>query len=410
MTRKEKEQEQKNKIVNRIIEIVLIIIIILLLLHNCELIKKNGKGNKQTGKVNIIDITCDSNKCQKPDDIIVDCLKDDGNGRCLVPNFVGKTKKDVLRWLSSISNTIDIEIITVEDPNYKDGTVLEQSVSGVSVKDLINGKTKLVIKIVNNGSYVDCQKNSQDSKCFVPNFVGKKKDDVVNWADGIANNIKIRYVYIDSNKKAGTIVSQSVKSGTSVKDLLDKGETIIIYISNGGKKTPSSTTPSGNQGGSSEDTPGGDTPDEPSYDDDFYVSDNKIAKWHNESDLNIFEDSMSKVAGKIAPESTNTYKFIVNNGTQYTLKYKISFTETNQDNMNMKFKLKKGDTYLIDHFVSYDQLNIDNMILNTQSSDTYYLEWKWVGDNDSNDTSIGRKATTSSVKYSLKIDVEAESV
>lgn len=403
-----KNKEEQNKIVDRVIEIVLIIIIILLLLHNCELIKKRDNSQKNDGKVNIIDITCNSNKCQKPENVMVDCLEDEGDGRCLVPNFVGKTKKDVLRWLSSISNTLEVEIKTVENAEYKDGTVLEQSVSNTKVKDLINGKVRLVITIVNNGSLVDCQKNSKNSKCSLPNFVGKTKNDVVDWADGITNNVKIKYVYVDSNKKAGTIVSQSVKSGTSVKDILDNDETVIIYISNGGKKTPSD-----NQGGNTnpdEPTPDDPTPDEPTYDDDFYVSDNKIAKWQDETNLNIFEDSIYKVPGKIAPESTNTYKFIVNNGTSYTLKYKISFSETNRDNINIKYKLKKGNTYIVDHFVSFEELGIDNMILNTESSDTYYLEWKWIGDNDSNDTQIGRKARTTNVSYGLKINVEAESI
>ena len=388
-------KSNKNNIIDRIIQIVLIIIIILLLLQNCSLIKK--KANKENNKANIIDIT--NNKCKQPvDGVSIDCLENDKDGKCLVPNFVGQTKKEFLKWLSSISNTIEIEIKIVEDSNYKDGTIISQSVSGISVKELINNKKKLVITIVNNGSLVDCSKNSKNSKCTLPNFVGKKVDDVENWINEIANNIKTKYIYIDSNKPAGTIVSQSVKAGTSLKDILDKGETIIIYISKGSKTTPDTPTP--------EPTP------EP-LDDDFYVeSENSKIRWQDQTTLNLFEDSqsISKVKGKIAPESAGTYKFILNNGTSYKLKYKILFTETNIDNMNMKFKLKKGDTYIVDHYVSYDQLNIDDITINTQSSDTYYLEWKWVGDNDTNDTQIGNKTKSSSVTYNLKINIEAESV
>ena len=78
--------------------------------------------------------------------------------------------------------------------------------------------------------------------------------------------------------------------------------------------------------------------------------------------------------------------------------------------MNMKYKLKKGDTYLIDHYVPYNQLNINDMLLNSNSSDTYYLEWKWDGENDDNDTQIGKNAKSSNITYNLKISVEAESV
>ena len=76
----------------------------------------------------------------------------------------------------------------------------------------------------------------------------------------------------------------------------------------------------------------------------------------------------------------------------------------------MKFKLKKNDTYLVDHYVSYNSLDLDNMLLNSKTSDTYYLEWKWIGDDDNTDTSIGKSAKDNNIEYSLKIKVEAESV
>ena len=416
MSKKEKNNEKNdNNTKDRIIQIILIIIIILLLLRNCSLVKK--KGNGESDKVNIIDINSNGNKCID-DSILIDCLQDEKNSKCLVPDFIGKNKKDVLKWLNLISNTIEIEIKTIEDPNYKDGTVIEQSIIGTSVKDLLSGKTKLVITIVNNGSLADCEKNSKNSKCTLPDFIGQKRSDVENWLDGIANNVKIKYVYVDSSKNAGTIIKQSVKGGTSIKDILDKDETVIIYISKGDKKNPT-TNPYTNGGNSENKKPtGGDTPEpepepepDPELDDDFYVSDNEIVRWNDEKNLKIFEDStkISKVNGKIAPESTGTYKFIINNETRYNLKYSISFTENNQHNMNMKFKLKKGNTYLIDHYVSYDELNIDNMTVSSRNSETYYLEWKWVGDNDGNDTSIGKNAKSNNIKYNLKINVEAES-
>ena len=147
-------------------------------------------------------------------------------------------------------------------------------------------------------------------------------------------------------------------------------------------------------------------------DDDFYVSDREKIKWEEETSLNIFEDSqnISKVRGKIAPESTGVYKFKVNNGTSNKLNCKITFSEVNSNNINMKFKLKKGDIYLVDHYVSYDELDLFNIILNSHSSDTYSLEWKWVGDNDESDTQIGMNARNRDITYNLKIYIEVESV
>ena len=221
------------------------------------------------------------------------------------------------------------------------------------------------------------------------------------------SHINIKYIYVDSVNQAGTITNQSIKSGTSVKKIIDNNQTLLIYISKGKQVSPD------NPDTSTLDPDPTPTPKpEPEIDDDFYVSDNEKVKWQDETSLNIFEDSsnISKVKSKIAPESTGSYKFMVNNGTKYNLKYKILFDEENLNNINMKYKLKKGDTYVIDHYVSYDQLIIDNILLNTKNSDTYYLEWKWVGDNDSNDTQIGRNANSSNITYSIKITVEAESV
>ena len=411
MTKKDKDNKK-----DKIIKIVLIIIIVLLLIRNCSLNRE-----KNNNKMNIIDINCSSNKCQQLNDNPVNCLLDNNNSKCTIPNFVGKTKKDVLKWLSSISNTVDIEIVTVENSEYKDGYVLEQSISNVSVKELLNNKTKLVITIVNNGSLIDCQKDSKNSKCVLQNFTGKTKNDVEDWLDSFSNNIKVKYAYVNSNNKAGTIINQSVKSGTFIKSILDKDETIIIYIStgdtavysdsitnNGNNNTNNNSNTNNNtdNGSSSEETP------EDVLDDDFYVSDREKIKWEEETSLNIFEDSqnISKVRGKIAPESTGVYKFKVNNGTSNKLNYKISFSEVNSNNINMKFKLKKGDIYLVDHYVSYDELDLFNIILNSRSSDTYSLEWKWVGDNDENDTQIGMNAKNRDITYDLKIYIEVESV
>ena len=107
----------------------------------------------------------------------------------------------------------------------------------------------------------------------------------------------------------------------------------------------------------------------------------------------------------IAPESSNTYQFVVKNGTEYNLKYNISFNESNQYNINMKYKLKKNDTYIIDHYVSASELNVSEMLLDSKKNDTYYLEWKWISSD--NDTAIGK---TRDAKYSLKIDIKAESI
>ena len=149
------------------------------------------------------------------------------------------------------------------------------------------------------------------------------------------------------------------------------------------------------------------TTEEPSEEpepDDLFVKDNEII-WHGTAPAKIFTNSMYEFKEIIAPESSNTYQFVVKNGTEYNLKYNISFNESNQYNINMKYKLKKNDTYIIDHYVSASELNVSEMLLDSKKNDTYYLEWKWISSD--NDTAIGK---TRDAKYSLKIDIKAESI
>ena len=128
-------------------------------------------------------------------------------------------------------------------------------------------------------------------------------------------------------------------------------------------------------------------------------------QWNGATDLKIFSNSIYAIPDIIAPESSNTYQFIVRNSTKYKIKYNINFVENNPYHINMKYKLKKNDTYVIDHYVSASELKAANYLLNSNQNDTYYLEWKWIS--SSNDTEIGH---TPNANYRLSIEVKAESI
>ena len=74
--------------------------------------------------------------------------------------------------------------------------------------------------------------------------------------------------------------------------------------------------------------------------------------------------------------------------------------------MNLKYKLKKNDTYVVSEYSYYNQLNLNEQLLNSKKNDTFYLEWKWVSENDNVDTAAGKAVAN----YKLHINVEAESV
>ena len=145
------------------------------------------------------------------------------------------------------------------------------------------------------------------------------------------------------------------------------------------------------------------TDDTTEPDGEVFVKDKKLI-WNDSSDLKIFTNSVYNLENKIAPESSNTYQFVIKNSTTYNVKYNISFSEFNPYNINMKYKLKKNNTYIVDHYVSYNQLNISDQLLSAKNNDTFYLDWKWISSDHDN------AAGENKANYSLKIEVNAESV
>jgi len=127
--------------------------------------------------------------------------------------------------------------------------------------------------------------------------------------------------------------------------------------------------------------------------------------WEENTDIKLFEDSANVVKGKIAPESSGTYQFVIKNSTSFNVKYNIEFDETNSYNINMKYKLKKNNDYVVSDWVTYSTLKQEAIRLNSKSSDTYYLEWKWF--EGSNDNSNGSNPSS---KYGLSINISAVQV
>lgn len=124
--------------------------------------------------------------------------------------------------------------------------------------------------------------------------------------------------------------------------------------------------------------------------------------WKDQENINIFGDSAYVVKGKIAPESTGVYQFVVKNSSNYNIKYDIKFSEDNNYHIYMKYKLKKNNNYVVKDWVDFSKLKQTNNILNSSSSDIYYLEWKWF--ESSNDSSIGENISSN---YGLTINVKA---
>ena len=330
----------------------------------------------------------------------VDCLKDENNSRCVVPNLTGYTQKEIQEWLDSIANAGSI-VLDYENSysDAKSGTVLSQSANpGTSIKDLIDSGTPLTITFATNNkdNKLDCLNNPNNYNCVLPDFTGKTKEEVESWLSNFSNNIPVRYEKVTSDETKGNIISQSIESGTSVKDILDNNQQLVIVIS-GGKKSSGSNNNNNNNNNNQQTEPEDDT-----VVGEVIVKDSSVT-WEIDTVVDIFTNSLAN--DKIAPESSNTYSFTVYNNTNSNVKYNLTFSEENNHNINMKYKLRKNNSYIVSEYSSINELNLTNQLLNANKNDVFYLEWKWISSN--NDTDIGSSGTAT---YKLNLKVEAESV
>ena len=369
-------KEESKKKIDLIIKIVLIIIIILLLVTNCSLLKKNKEYQNNTpgGNVDIIEITCDKDKCKNKqieslsfaqDEISV---KKGETIRLIVMIYPSELSGSKLTWKSSDSNIVSVDkngvvkgnkegsaVITVTSSNGKTATCTIKV-----VKESVNVQN---IKLTPVKTNIDIGSSTQVSAIIEP-----------------ANATNHDLVWTSSDTKIAIVDDNGVVKG------LSSGTVTITARTKDGKVVANTTITV-------------------LYDDELSIYDDEHTSltWHGADDLKIFSKTAYTMDGKIAPESSNVYQFTVKNSTKYNLKYHINFIENNEYDINMQYKLKKNDTYIIDYYVRPNEINVSNMMLNSGENDTYYLEWKWIS--SSNDTSIGQNPEA---KYGLKIEIEAE--
>ena len=168
----------------------------------------------------------------------------------LLVDLTDKTLSEAQTWATK--NNIKLNIEYVENSKYKNGTILSQDYPVNKRLDKINNKT-VTIKVVKNkeneedSKKINCLEDTDNSICSIPNFVSKTKKDVTNWGSKFSNTISIYYEYVESDKEAGTIISQSVKEGTSVKDIIEKSTTITITIAKEKEITSSENTDNNNE-------------------------------------------------------------------------------------------------------------------------------------------------------------------
>ena len=374
------ENNKKKKILDIIIKVVLVIIIILLLIKNCDLLRKNNEYKNKpipNGNIDVIDISCDNGGCSQKKIESLDFAQKKvavkkGNSTSLIviikPIELSNSK---LTWKSSNPSIVTVDFngvikglkegtatITVTSSNGKTATcIVEVTKDDVNVKKI---NFKLDQTSINIGQMVQIYATIEPENATNRDLVWESSDSSIATVDskGIVKGVKAGTVTITAKTKDGKVtasVTITVNPKTEEFDVYDDAHTPVT--------------------------------------------------WNGSNDLKIFSRSVYTMKNKIAPESSNTYQFVVRNSTSCNLRYEINFIETNNYNINVQYKLKKNDTYIIDHYVKANELVVNNMLLNPDENDTYYLEWKWIS--SSNDTSIGENAEAD---YGLKIEIKAEGI
>lgn len=122
-------------------------------------------------------------------------------------------------------------------------------------------------------------------------------------------------------------------------------------------------------------------------------------------EIKIFSSNKFVAQNKIAPASTGKYNFYIKNKNSFSVVYNLVFDEINKEGINLKYKLKKNNKYIVSEWTDYKNIKDLNVYLNSQTTNKYVLEYKWI--ESDNDTEIGIKKN---IDYKLKLNVQAQEV
>ncbi len=179
--------------------------------------------------------------------------KDSSSNISTLPSFIGESKSYVSNWASA--RNIKVNFVTVKkgdkgyNENYSDGTVVTQSVSQGTELSKVSSITFGIMskeeeKEEENNTTQVCEEGTTNTKCYLPNLIGKTKKEVDAWSTTLPVSVRIEYKGKFSSDNAVVIKVDKV-SGS----LLETGESIIITFEekttgdNGEENTGDNNTP-----------------------------------------------------------------------------------------------------------------------------------------------------------------------
>ena len=132
-------------------------------------------------------------------------------------------------------------------------------------------------------------------------------------------------------------------------------------------------------------------------------------EWSELKELDIFKHNMLHVVeNKRAPGVTGKYVYTVENYGEIPMIYNMSYTDENNNNINMVFKLKLNGKYIAgseENWVKINELNQENLRIEPSKTDIFTIEWKW--EDTDRDTPIG-ETDGANYKIFIKSTAQAE--
>ena len=127
-----------------------------------------------------------------------------------------------------------------------------------------------------------------------------------------------------------------------------------------------------------------------------------------DTELDIFLNQKFNNKKIIAPRSSGSYSFCVENVSGKDVVYSINFEDKMDYSINMKYKLKIDNAYVRgdeNTYLSLDKLNMSDIVVLKDSINVFTLEWYWE-DDDRNDTIVGSQKNDE--YYTLNLEILAE--
>ncbi len=158
--------------------------------------------------------------------------KDKTSSISTLPSFIGDSKSYVTSWANARNIKVSFTEVKKGDKyyneKYENGTVVSQSVAAGSDMSSVGSITfGILVKDTSKPETTTsaCTKGTTNSKCYMPNLIGKTRSEVDEWSRSLPVSVIFKEVFNGSSKTTDQVV---ISVNISTGSLLEEGSTITI--------------------------------------------------------------------------------------------------------------------------------------------------------------------------------------